>query len=225
MQQENNNIITRLEEQFLKSNIFHECNKVFVSGTIEEDFEFSYRLYDQNFYKMRLRITRLSGTEDFIPIIASELLIGNKLASNKGKMIEIAGQLKSYMNKGHKELFLHAKQINICDNESELKECKNSNAIYLEGYICEKPKILGNEGQVTSFQIAVNVAFGKAEYIPCTAWGKEAKWIINRKIGEKISLYGRVQSRIFYKKETDLMKIKPIEVYEVTVRTVDLAKN
>ena len=53
-----------------------ENNNVFVSGRIEDEFEYSHETNWEKFYRTRVIVKRLSGVEDYIPIIVSDLLLG-----------------------------------------------------------------------------------------------------------------------------------------------------
>ena len=67
-----NNVITRQEENSTTENLFNEFNKVFVSGKIEEEFEYSHEVLWEKFYRTKVRVERVSGTEDLVPIIVSD---------------------------------------------------------------------------------------------------------------------------------------------------------
>ena len=171
-----NNVITRREENSPTEKILSEFNKVFVSGRIEAEFDFSHEVLWEKFYRTRVRVERLSGTEDLVPIVVSDLLIGRERmkTSLEGKWVEVAGQFRSYNKLGedgrkHLDLFLFVTAINIYDDEDELEEVTNANLIYLDGYLCKPPVFrktpLGR--QITDLFIAVNRPYGKSDYIPC----------------------------------------------------------
>lgn len=141
-----NNVITRREENSPTEKLFSEFNKVFVSGRIEAEFDFSHEVLWEKFYRTRVRVERLSGTEDLVPIVVSDLLIGRERmkTSLEGKWVEVAGQFRSYNKLGedgrkHLDLFLFVTAINIYDDEDELEEVTNANLIYLDGYLCKPP--------------------------------------------------------------------------------------
>lgn len=207
-----NNVITRQEENSTTENLFNEFNKVFVSGKIEEEFEYSHEVLWEKFYRTKVRVERVSGTEDLVPIIVSDLLIGREKKQNslKGKWVEVAGQFRSHNKKGedgrnHLELFLFVKAINIYESEDELEKIANSNLIYLDGYICKPPVYrktpLGR--QITDLLIAVNRPYGKSDYIPCIAWGRVAQWVSELETGNRVKLYGRIQSREYLKRYSE----------------------
>ena len=81
-----NNVITRQEENSTTKKFFSEFNKVFISGKIEAEFEYSHEVLWEKFYRTRVRVERLSGTEDFVPIIVSDLLIGRERIKNHSKV-------------------------------------------------------------------------------------------------------------------------------------------
>lgn len=222
-----NNVITRREENSPKEKLFSEFNKVFVSGRIEAEFDFSHEVLWEKFYRTRVRVKRLSGTEDLVPIVVSDLLIGRERmkASLEGKWVEVTGQFRSHNKKGddgrsHLELFLFVTAINIYDDEDELEEITNANLIYLDGYLCKPPVFrktpLGR--QITDLFIAVNRPYGKSDYIPCIAWGRVAQWTSEFEVGNRVKLYGRVQSREYFKrfsKDTEAGEYR--DAYEISI--------
>ena len=193
-----NNVITRQEENSPNEKLFSKFNKVFVSGRIETELEFSHEILWEKFYRTRIRVERLSGTEDLVPIIVSDLLVGKMRinSSLEGKWVEVAGQFRSHNKMGedgrkHLELFLFVTAINIYEDEDELEEITNANLIYLDGYLCKKPVFrktpLGR--QITDILVAVNRPYGKSDYIPCIAWGRVAQWASELEIGNRVKLY------------------------------------
>ena len=82
---------------------------------------------------------------------------------------------------------------------------KNPNDVYLNGYICRPPIYrttpLGRE--IADILIAVNRAYNKSDYIPCIAWGRNARYAGKFKISDKVMVWGRLQSRKYQKKQED----------------------
>ena len=224
-----NNVITRQEENSTTEKLFSEFNKVFVSGKIEAEFEYSHEVQWEKFYRTRIRVERLSGTEDLVPIIVSDLLIERERMKNslKGKWVEVAGQFRSHNKEGedgrkHLELFLFVTAINIYEDEDELEETTNANLIYLDGHLCKPPVYrktpLGR--QITDLLIAVNRPYGKSDYIPCIAWGRNARYVSTFEVGTRLRVWGRVQSREYMKKISETESEKRI-AYEVSVSKLE----
>lgn len=220
-----NNVIIRQEAIFDK-NIFGEFNKVWVSGIIEEEFEYSHEIWWEKFYKTRVRVARLSGTEDFVPIIVSDLMMTSILdGSLKGKYVEVGGQFRSHSKLGedgrkHLELFLFVTDINVYESEEEFEDATNANLIYLDGYICKPPVFRTTPfgRQITDLMIAVNRTFNKCDFIPCITWGRIARYASGLEVGNRIKLYGRVQSREYFKRfSPESEEGETRTVYEISI--------
>lgn len=222
------------EKHFLKSCIasieaqvgeyvFDENDKVFISGVIEEKLEFSHQVMVEKFYKTRVKVIRASGTEDIIPVIISESLIGDK-STIVGKDVEIAGELKTYNKRIKKgktclEVFVFARWLEIHDSEDEMKKGKNQ--IYLNGFVVKPPiyRITPRGREIADVIIGVNNRYGKSSYVPCIIWGRAARYARDRFfIGDNIQLCGRIQSREYWKMEDSDPEKKVCKItYEVSV--------
>ena len=64
--------------------------------------------------------------------------------------------------------------------------------------------------------MAVNRYYNKSDYIPAIAWGRNARFVKNLAVGDKIALSGRIQSREYQKKQADESLIT-MTAYEVSV--------
>lgn len=204
------NVIIRQEAILGNENIFSKFNKAWVSGIIEEEFEYSHESCRKKFYKTRVRVKRLYGsTEDSVPIVVSDLLMSNiPEGALKGKYVEVGGQFRSYNKLGedgrkHVNLFLFATTINVYESEEDFKDVANANLIYLDGYICKPPLFrttpLGKH--ITELIIAVHRNYERStDYIPCITWKGMAQYASKLEVGNRIELYGRVQSRKYFKR-------------------------
>ena len=178
-----------------------DTNSVVLVGKIKEDLKFSHSIYGEGFYNTTVEIPRLSDVADVLPITISErLLQGIELIHGVDVMIE--GQLRSYnkMVEGNNRLILttFVRELDLTIPE---EETKNPNQIYLDGFICKKPSYrttpFGRE--ITDLLIAVNRPYNKSDYIPCIAWGRNARFAETLEIGQRIKLWGRIQSREYQK--------------------------
>ena len=77
---------------------------------------------------------------------------------------------------------------------------------------------LGRE--IADLLVAVNRPYGKSDYIPCIAWGRNARFASGFSVGTRIQIWGRVQSREYTKKlsETECEKRT---AYEVSVSKLE----
>jgi len=141
----------------------------------------------------------------------------------KGSHICISGQFRSY-NKlidGKSRLML---TVFVRDLE-EVEESKNPNSIELIGYICKEPiyRITPFKREICDILLAVNRAYNKSDYIPCIAWGRNARYVKNLDIGDKIVLNGRIQSRT-YQKLLESGEYESKVAYEISINRISMAE-
>lgn len=196
---------------------FNLNNVVKIGGVISSDLEFSHEIYDERFYKFFVDVERLSDLKDSLPVIVSERIIDiNNI--KLGDTVLVEGQFRSYNElndiKSKLVLSIFAKEIKIANKE----EVSKINDITLEGFICKKPIYrktpLGRE--ISDMLVAVNRSYKKSDYIPCILWGRNAKYSETLEVGTKVKLSGRVQARVYEKKQIDGESIKHI-AYEISV--------
>ncbi len=190
-------------------------NKVYVMGEIVSDAVFSHEVYGEGFYEFFVKVARLSGQADILPVTLSERLIQDATLC-KGKTLCALGQFRSYnkLENGKSRLMLTVFIRELLDFLPD----KNPNSILLSGYICKPPvyRTTPFNREIADVLIAVNRAYNKSDYIPCIAWGRNARFVRNLTVGDRLAVSGRIQSREYQKKfsETD---IKTMVAYEVSV--------
>ena len=69
--------------------------------------------------------------------------------------------------------------------------------------------------------LAVNRAYNKSDYIPCIAWGRNARFCQNLEVGSEVKIVGRVQSRTYEKKFEDGTTETRV-AYEVSVASLEV---
>ena len=94
----------------------------------------------------------------------------------------------------------------------------NPNVIELEGYICKPPlyRTTPFKREICDVLLAVNRAYNKSDYIPCIAWGRNARYVNGLSVGDRIALQGRIQSREYQKMTEEGGQITKT-AYEVSV--------
>ena len=196
-----------------------EDNEARLIGFINSNLEYSHAVLGESFYKVKVRSERLSENEDEIIVTVSERLIQD-LELDIGIKVQVRGQFRSYNNysgEGSK-LILTLFAREICETD---EDCDNE--IYLNGYIC-KPAIFRTTPfgrEIADVLLAVNRAYGKSDYIPCIAWGRNAKFAELLPVGSNIKIWGRMQSRKYQKKLDDETTIEKT-AYEVSVSKLEL---
>ncbi len=196
-------------------NVEKQNNKVYLKGEIVTEAKFSHEIYGEGFYEMEVMVKRLSGQSDVLPVTISERLIESKNVKI-GSEICALGQFRSYNKQvdGKSKLMLTVFVRELLDYDYG----KNPNNIALLGYICKPPiyRTTPFNREIADVLIAVNRAYNKSDYIPCIAWGRNARFVKNLSVGEKIAISGRIQSREYQKKISE-NESKLMTAYEVSV--------
>lgn len=188
-------------------------NYVELWGVAAASPEFSHENHGESFYRFPLRVERLSGQADTPLILASaSLLNGMEIAS--GTPLRVTGQLRSFNNRsGHGSRLV----ISVFAQSLEEGEGEHFNRILLSGVLCKQPTLrrtpLGRS--ICDMILAVNRRYGRADYLPCIAWGQVAAHVAELRVGDRLTLEGRVQSRTYLKQTPDGSEERV--AYEVSV--------
>ena len=196
-------------------------NFIDVGGRIQSEFTFSHEIYGEGFYRFDVEVGRLSGQNDVLPVTVSERIVDRE-KMQPGQPIRISGQIRSYNNyveadkKNKLVLTIFARDIDLIDTVPD----DSPNDVFLDGYLC-KPAIyrttpFGRE--IADLLIAVNRSYNKSDYIPCIAWGRNARYASKLVVGDRVRLWGRMQSRQYQK------KLENGEVLEKTAFEVSVSK-
>ena len=182
-----------------------ENNRVCIIGEIVSEFTFSHEVFGEGFYIANVSVNRLSDMVDVIPLMISERLI-DVTKDYRGMKIEVAGQFRSYnRHEGTKNklvLSIFVRELRFIEEDEMPEEQSKSNQIFLDGFVCKSPIYrktpLGRE--IADVLVAVNRPYGKSDYIPCIAWGRNARFAGGLEVGSHLQVSGRVQSREYTKK-------------------------
>ncbi len=197
-------------------------NEVELTGTVETELKFNHEVYGEGFYSFVIRVMRLSDISDLINVTISERLLSDASLS-VGDSVTVKGQFRSYNNytENGNKLMLTVFARDIEPNPTEAS-FKNPNSIFLNGFLCKKPVYrttpFGRE--ITDLLIAVNRAYNKSDYIPCIAWGRNARFAGNLEVGENIRIHGRIQSRDYQKKISETETVTKT-AYEISISKME----
>lgn len=202
-----------------------ENNKVSVIGKVISEFTFSHEVFGEGFYILEIAVNRLSDQADVIPLMISERLIDVK-QDYKGQTIEAIGQFRSYnRHEGTKNRLVLSIFVREFSFMEEFTDYTKTNQIFLDGFICKEPIYrktpLGRE--IADLLVAVNRPYGKSDYIPCIAWGRNARYASQFEVGTRLRIWGRVQSREYTKKMSETESEKRI-AYEVSVSKLEIVE-
>lgn len=178
-------------------------NSVFLRGIAERTVQNGHQAYGEDFYTISLRVTRLSGACDCVSVVISERLFPSRYIDN-GDLLEICGEFRSKNMDvdGRRRLILYvfAQDVQIC-----VQAQPHENKIELMGFLCKSPlhrtTPLGRE--IADLMLAVNRRYGRSDYIPCLAWGRDAVFAQSLRPSDALHVCGRIQSRNYIKKLPD----------------------
>ncbi len=193
-------------------------NHVVLVGLVGAPVRESHQNHGVTYYQFPLRISRLSGAEDVVNVVCT----GAFLAPVKqGATVTVEGEVRSYNNRsgtGSKLVItVYARAVEPCSAE-------HKNELTLAGVLCKPPIVrrtpLGRE--ICDMMLAVNRKYGRADYLPCIAWGGLAVWCGQLAVGDPLKLNGRLQSREYTKEiagqtsvrtayEISIMSLEPVE--------------
>jgi len=198
-------------------------NRITAAGRLEGTLELSHEVMNEPFYSGTLVVKRLSGAADRLPItIPGKLLAVSEIDGDR--LLLVQGQVRSY-NKvvdgsGRLMVTLFAQSM------TETVENDTLNKTTLTGALCKPPIYRSTPfgREICDMMIAVNRAFGKSDYIPCIAWGRNAQYASHFKVGDRVKVTGRLQSRE-YQKLTESGEYIVRNAYEVSVFTLEPAEH
>ena len=195
----------------------HTNNTITARGTLQALPEFSHENHGKEFYRFILEVPRLSGTVDYLPVIAQQELIA-QIDPFGGSLLTVCGQVRSHNHrtdgKRHLMIFIFADSVVAEDGEP-------MNDVYIEGPLCKDPIYrltpLGRE--ICDIMLAVPRAFRRADYLPCIVWGRTALELSGCQVSQRVRICGRLQSRIYTKITPDGAEERT--AYEISALTAE----
>ena len=198
-------------------------NKIELYGTVMSSFRFDHVCHGKNFYASLIAVKRESGVYDYLPIMGDEEIAS--VTEWEGKRVYINGSIRTFSEYGVKNskllIYIHIRQIELLQDD-----VNDDNCVTLDGYFCKLPVYrktpLGRE--IADLILAVNRPFGKSDYIPCICWGRHARYVAVLKVGEHVLVRGRIQSRKYIKKLSE-MEVEKRTAYEVSISEMEVTKD
>lgn len=195
-------------------------NHITLAGTVGGEVVRSHENHGITYFRFPLRVCRLSGAEDVLNIVAAQPLL-EQTPVQPGETLQVEGEVRSYNNRsgvGSKLV------ITVYAREMAPSGMPHKNDLTLAGVLCKPPVLrrtpLGRE--ICDMMLAVNRRYGRADYLPCIAWGGLAAWCSQLDVGDGLKLNGRLQSREYTKEiggqsehrtayEVSVMSLEPVD--------------
>ena len=177
-----------------------ETNIAQLTGKMISRPAYSHSVYEEAFYCFSFGVPRLSGHVDILPVI---LPVSALKEVGLEETLELKGQLRSYNQAEGGANHLHIRFF-VQELQPAGSSCacaQRQNYVFLEGFLCKPPVYrttpFGRE--IADMLLAVNRSFKKSDYIPVIAWGQNARFVRELKVGQKMRIEGRFQSREYEK--------------------------
>lgn len=205
-------------------------NNITLIGVVEKEAEYSHEVFGEGYYIFMIKCLRTSGNEDALPVMISDRLTDIR-EIKVGQAVAVLGQIRSFNKhtdnmKSKLILTVFAREFEVLTQDSEeLPFEDNTNMVTLDAYICKPPvyRCTPKGREIADILVAVNRPYGKSDYIPCIAWGRNARFVGGLETGEHIRIQGRFQSREYAKKISD-NEVETRTAYEVSVSKIDYAE-
>lgn len=192
-------------------------NHISLVGLVGGSATESHENHGVTYVQFPLRICRLSGVEDILNVVAAKSLLYPGLVE-PGALLAVEGEVRSYNNRSGTGSKL---VITVYARSMEVGMGEHKNELTLAGVLCKPPVVrrtpLGRE--ICDMMLAVNRRYGRADYLPCIAWGGLAAWCGQLEVGDGLKLNGRLQSRE-YTKEVDGQSTRRT-AFEVSIMTLE----
>lgn len=166
------------------------------------------------FYKFFIAVERRSGVADVIPVLFDEKICDTGISGMvcvNGKII--ARRVKTGAGKANLT-YVMADTITKAEDESPLNE------VSLDGIIEEKrlrETPLGRK--ICDLKLKNVRENGKEDLIACIAWSDNAEYTNTLSIGDRVSVYGRLQSRRYKKTCKDGHVMEKV-TYELSIKGI-----
>lgn len=176
----------------------------------------SHANHGVTYYVFPLEVERLSGATDTLNVVLSQDTL-DTCPVEPGREYEAVGEVRSFNNRsgigGRLIITFFAKKLIPYGGV-------HANQLELLGTLCKAPTVrrtpLGRE--ICDLLLAVNRHYGRADYLPCIAWGGLARTCGEKSVGNKLWLTGRLQSRTYRKVTGDREEERV--AYEVSILTL-----
>ena len=170
-------------------------NQAVLEGQAVDAPEPSHENHGVRFFRFLLRVPRLSGELDILPVVLPESLLAE---ARTDCLIHAEGSLRSFNNRSGvgSRLILSVLARTVTPGVQGPR-----NTILLSGTLCKAPVLrrtpLGRS--ICDLCLAVPRRYGRADYLPVIAWGQLAAETGRLSAGDPLALEGRIQSRIYHK--------------------------
>ena len=175
-----------------------DVNRIVLHGRAVHPPALSHCNHEVEFFSFPLVVSRLSGVSDQVNVMAPRHLLESCGWLEWGEELTVRGEVRTFNNRSGVGSRLI---ISVYARELVLEEREDENRLLLTGTLCKPPSLrstpLGRT--ICDMILAVNRRYGRADYLPCIAWGSLAHMCGEMSVGSSLGLDGRLQSRTYTK--------------------------
>jgi hypothetical protein len=194
-----------------------DLNKINLHGRVGACPVFSHANHGVEFYRFPLVVRRLSGVEDRIHVLISAAVLARCPDLTPECEVDVQGEVRTFNNRSNEGSRLI---ISVFARSVVCGAGEDENLLELTGTLCKEPTLratpLGRT--ICDMILAVNRRYGRSDYLPCIAWGSLAHRCAEKKVGDRIGLTGRLQSRLYQKRTPEQMQERT--AFEVSVMSL-----
>ena len=192
-------------------------NRGELTGRAADQARWSHANHGVAYCVFPLEVERLSGAADTLNVVVSEELL-TLCPVVKGETYTVTGEVRSFNNRsgvgGRLVITFFARTMAPAEGP-------HVNTLELKGALCKAPVVrrtpLGRD--ICDLLLAVNRRYGRADYLPCIAWGALAHRCGMLEVGDSLALTGRLQSRKYRKLEAGIETERT--AYEISILTAE----
>ena len=194
-------------------------NDMTLHGRLSGCPRISHCNHGETFWTFPLTVCRLSGTPDRLNVVVSQQLL-ESCPLTEGDEVSVRGEVRSFNNRSGQGSRL---VITVYARQLVREGGQDDNRLSLYGTLCKPPVYrrtpLGRD--ICDMMLAVNRRYGRADYLPCIAWGVLAHRCAALDVGDSVRLEGRLQSRTYTKRIGDTEEERT--AFEVSVMGMEEA--
>ena len=175
-----------------------DVNRIVLHGRAVHPPALSHCNHEVEFFSFPLVVSRLSGVSDQVNVMAPRHLLEGCGWLERGEELTVRGEVRTFNNRSGVGSRLI---ISVYARELVLEEREDENRLLLTGTLCKppSPRSAPVGGSICDMILAVNRRYGRADYLPCIAWGSLAHMCGEMSVGSSLGLDGRLQSRTYTK--------------------------
>ena len=192
-------------------------NKIFLRGRLAAPPSLSHVNHGVEYMLLPLSVCRLSGADDTLHVVASREQLSALPPLDAGSPLTVSGEVRTFNNRSGVGSRL---VVSVFAKTLSQEEGEDENHLELSGTLCKPPVLRSTPlGRTICDMIqAANRRYGRADYLPCIAWGSLAYRCGAMEVGDRLALEGRLQSRV-YTKEID-GQIQERTAFEVSIMSL-----